>query len=530
MRQERLSKLLDISIGRTPSRNESSYWGKGHRWVSIRDLNSKVVAETKEQITDRAVTDARCKVVKKGTLLFSFKLTIGKMAFAGCDLFTNEAIAAFAIKDEKELRPEFLYYALQSATYGGSNQAVMGKTLNSKSLAEIEIPVPPLDDQIRIAHLLSKVEGLIAQRKQHLQQLDDLLKSVFLEMFGDPVRNEKGWDKTQFSELLADIESGKSPKCEARQAEPDEWGVLKLGAVTRCKFDEAENKALPKDVSPSVRDEVKVGDLLFSRKNTYELVAACAYVFQTRAKLLMPDLIFRFVLKQGVEINPIFLWKLLTCDSQRKAIQSLAAGAAGSMPNISKANLKTVRLPTPPLPLQNQFAAIVEKVEALKSRYQQSLIDLEALYGVLSQQAFKGELDLSRMPMPKPHTQFVVAASLGDQAAVSEPVVQALRATHLPDTDLLLSALEDRAQLPPLLRFWLEAYCGQLGSTQFSVQHFMALAQTRLAELHPDDDFELGANDYEDIKAWVFEALATGTLTQAFDDAGNCIELKAVQA
>lgn len=194
MRQERLSKLLDISIGRTPSRNESSYWGKGHHWVSIRDLNSKVVAETKEQITDRAVTDARCKVVKKGTLLFSFKLTIGKMAFAGCDLFTNEAIAAFAIKDEKELRPEFLYYALQSATYGGSNQAVMGKTLNSKSLAEIEIPVPPLDDQIRIAHLLGKVEGLIAQRKQHLQQLNDLLKSIFLEMFGDPVRNDKRWN------------------------------------------------------------------------------------------------------------------------------------------------------------------------------------------------------------------------------------------------------------------------------------------------------------------------------------------------
>lgn len=400
MRLEKLSELLDISIGRTPLRNEPDYWGKGHRWVSIRDLSSRTVTETKEQITDRAVKEARCKIVKKGTLLFSFKLTIGKMAFAGCDLFTNEAIAAFAIKDERKLNSEFLYYALQSATYGGSNQAVMGKTLNSKSLAEIEIPLPPLDDQIRIAHLLGKVEGLIAQRKQHLQQLDDLLKSVFLEMFGDPVRNEKGWDKTQFFELLDDIESGKSPKCEARQAESDAWGVLKLGAVTRCKFDETENKALPNDVSPSVRDEVKAGDLLFSRKNTYELVAACAYVFSTRSKLLMPDLIFRFVFKQGAEINPIFMWQLLTCDSQRKAIQSLAAGAAGSMPNISKANLKTVLLPIPPLPLQNKFAVIVEKVESIKSRYQQSLSDLESLYGALSQQAFKGELDLSRVALP----------------------------------------------------------------------------------------------------------------------------------
>ena len=86
------------------------------------------------------------------------------MAFADCDLFTNEAIAAFSIKDEKKLNSEYLYYALKSATFGGSNQAVMGKTLNSKSLAEIEIPLPPLVDQIRIAHLLGKVEGLIAQR------------------------------------------------------------------------------------------------------------------------------------------------------------------------------------------------------------------------------------------------------------------------------------------------------------------------------------------------------------------------------
>jgi len=521
MRQERLSKLLDISIGRTPSRNESSYWGKGHRWVSIRDLNSKVVTETKEQITDRAVTDARCKIVKKGTLLFSFKLTIGKMAFAGCDLFTNEAIAAFAIKDEKELHPEFLYYALQSATYGGSNQAVMGKTLNSKSLAEIEIPVPPIDDQIRIAHLLGKVEGLIAQRKQHLQQLDDLLKSVFLGMFGDPVRNERGWEKKPFSTLLLDIQSGKSPKCEARSAIIDEWGVLKLGAVTSCFFKEEENKALPENERPSIRDEVKAGDLLFSRKNTYELVAACAYVFSTRSKLLMPDLIFRFVFRDDAEVNPIYMWKLLNAQSQRKAIQSLASGAAGSMPNISKANLREVLLPIPPLALQNDFAAIVKKVEDLKSRYQQSLTDLEALYGTLSQRAFKGELDLSRVPL-------LTRQPEGEQTMAIEPLPPhtAEIAINLPNTEFVLTALENPEQRPALLHQWLEAYRGQLGDTPFSLERFMAAAQTRLSELHPGTDFELGPDDYEHIKTWVFDALATGKLMQAFEDDENLIKLR----
>ncbi len=420
--------------------------------------------------------------------------------------------------------------------------------MKMKSFWAYEIPVPSLDEQIRIAHLLGKVEGLIVQRKQHLQHLDDLLKSVFLEMFGDPVRNEKGWDKKQFSELLDDIESGKSPKCEAREAAADEWGVLKLSAVTRGRFDENENKALPQDVLPSVRDEVKAGDLLFSRKNTYDLVAACAYVFKARPKLLMPDLIFRFVFKKNAEINPIFIWKLLICDSQRKRIQSLAAGAAGSMPNISKANLKTVLLPIPPWPLQNQFATIVEKVEGIKSLYQQSLTDLEALYGALSQQAFRGELDLSRVPLP---TQSIDPVAIGDQATVPEPVVRTVPAIHLPDTGNLLAALENSEARKALIAEWLEAYRQQLGDALFSVQDFMAAVsdrltewlqtvvedegvtdeqKNRLAEFYPSNDVGLDVNDYEHIKKWVFEALAAGALTQGGNKGGNRIELKAVQS
>ena len=272
--------------------------------------------------------------------------------------------------------------------------------------------------------------------------------------------------------------------------------------------------------------------MLFSRKNTYELVAACAYVFQARPKLLMPDLIFRFVFKQGAEINPIFLWKQLTCDSQRKAIQSLAAGAAGSMPNISKANLKTVRLITPPVQLQNEFASIVGKVEEIKSRYQQSLTDLEALYGALSQQAFKGELDLSRVALPAAPIEGESPVASAVPAPITTPVIE------LPESDLLLRALQDRAQLAPLLRFWLEAYRAKLGSEAFSLERFIGAAQTQLADRHPDNDFELRASDYEHVKAWVFEALDSGHLRQERNQfycvietketvLGNLIELKA---
>jgi type I restriction enzyme S subunit len=393
MRQEKLSELLDISIGRTPSRNEPAYWGKGHRWVSIRDLSSKTVFETKEQITDLAVKEARCKIVRKGTLLFSFKLTIGKMAFAGCDLFTNEAIAAFSIKNERKLNAEFLYYALQSATFGGSNQAVMGKTLNSKSLAEIEIPLPPLDDQIRIAHLLGKVEGLITQRKQHLKQLDDLLKSVFLEMFGDPVRNEKGWDKPELK-AFGKISTGNTPP-------RDEPANYHGDFIEWIKTDNITGDAV--FVTPATEHLSEVGARKARTVTSGTLLVACiAGSVESIGRAALTDRTVSFnqqinAIQPGKDVNSLYLYGLFKLS--RAYIQSHAT--KGMKKILTKGDFEKIAMIKPPFEIQNHFAVIAEKVEGIKSRYQQSLVALESLYGALSQQAFKGELDLSCFPLPQ---------------------------------------------------------------------------------------------------------------------------------
>ncbi len=197
-----------------------------------------------------------------------------------------------------------------------------------------------------------------------------------------------------------------------------------------------------------------------------------------------------------------------------------------TLPYMNKTVCNSIPMICPPKDLQITFTKVVRFVHGIKASYQQSLTDLEALYGALSQQAFKGELDMSRVPMP--------GITPEKEKAVTVDTIQAPTdqgpAIHLPVTDNVLAALASTEARKHLLAQWLDAYRNQLGNTSFSVQHFMATAQTQLAELHPDNDFELGANDYECIKAWVFDALAAGTLTQAFDDAGNRIELKAAQA
>ncbi|RQZ04089.1 restriction endonuclease subunit S [Burkholderia stagnalis] len=258
---------------------------------------------------------------------------------------------------------------------------------------------------------------------------------------------------------------------------------------------------------------VKDGDIIISRAGTVGKM--CVARMNGQPAIISTNLIR---VRLGDGLRPLhFVSLMLYCKGR---VGRLKTGADGAFTHMNTGVLDSLEFPYPPIELQVQFAAIVEKVEALKSRYQQSLTDIEALYGALSQQAFKGELDLSRVASPAAPIEGERPVASAVPAPITTPVIE------LPETDLLPPALQDRTQLAPLLRFWLEAYRTQLGYTAFSLERFIAAAQTRLAELHPDNDFEWAASDYESIKAWVFDALAAGALTQGFDDDDNRVELK----
>jgi type I restriction enzyme S subunit len=157
-------------------------------------------------------------------------------------------------------------------------------------------------------------------------------KSQFVEMFGDePVENGK-WKVERLGDCLSSIENGKSFVCSDSKRLGKYPAILKLSAVTYGEYNQYENKALL-DESMFVKNvEVKQGDLLFTRKNTPELVGMAAYVFNTERYLMMPDLIFRLNVKEG--LNKLYLWKLINHPIFRERIQNLANGSAKSMSNI----------------------------------------------------------------------------------------------------------------------------------------------------------------------------------------------------
>ena len=293
--------------------------------------------------------------------------------------------------DTQKVIPEYAKYYFESQKFLRQIGRITKKSVNQASftvtaLKELEIPLASIIVQRDISEKLKKVDWLVSLRKQQLAKLDELVKARFVEMFGNPASNTMGWKSEQLVDCLQGIDNGKSFVCSNDTRQGQEPAMLKLSAVTYGVYNQKENKVLLDDTMFIKAAEVHRGDLLFTRKNTPELVGMCAYVTNTEPNLMMPDLIFR--LNPNDKINAIFLWKLINHELFREKIQNIATGSAKSMSNISKERLGKLKIIVPPIPLQNQFATFMERVDQQKQTVQQSLEKLELMKKALMQEYF----------------------------------------------------------------------------------------------------------------------------------------------
>ncbi|WP_123630122.1 restriction endonuclease subunit S [Salinisphaera orenii] len=181
---KRLGEISTIAMGRTPRRNNRAFWGRGHVWLSIADLQGKVVSDSKEKITDLAAVGMT--PIPKGTLLMSFKLSIGRLCFSGCNLFTNEAICSFT---NLRVDAQFLYYALNRTDFSlYGKQAVKGYTLNSESLKLVEVSLPSGEEQAAIANVLSNMDDNIEALKNRRDKAHRVKQGMMQQLLTGRVR------------------------------------------------------------------------------------------------------------------------------------------------------------------------------------------------------------------------------------------------------------------------------------------------------------------------------------------------------
>ncbi len=277
------------------------------------------------------------------------------------------------------------FFTTMAAGAAGSMPKISGAKLKA-----MPVPLPSLFERRRIADILDKADAIRRKRKEAIALTEELLRSAFFEMFGDPVTNPKAWKVKPLGEVVERFEAGWSANGEARTHEPSEYGVLKISAVTSGFFRPDEHKAVAAtDVDRELVTPRK-GDLLFSRANTRELVAATCLVEEDHPRLFLPDKLWKVV--PSASATAPFLRFLLAHERQRMELTKTATGTSGSMLNISMVKLRALMVPVPPIAIQERFAEIVWASLASRRTLVLAAQCADDLFASLVDRAFRGEL------------------------------------------------------------------------------------------------------------------------------------------
>jgi len=329
-------------------------------------------------------------VVHKGDLLLSLSGSIKLDFWVGEPALLNQRIVKIIPKHG--IDTHWLFFQLKNyvgkITNMGNHALVNNVSLTD--LKKLALNIPIYSDQLHIANLLSKAENLITQRKQSIVLLDEFLKSTFLEMFGDPEKNEKGF---QFIELekLCSIIVDCPHSTPVKSKEITNFPCIRTSELTNGYIswdsmqyiEESEYKIRAQRLVP------EAGDIVYGREGTYgeavRIPSTHKFSLGQRTMLFRPN--YR-------KTNSIFLWAMVRSNFVYRQAKKKNSGSTVGHVNVK--DIRQFRLLNPPIELQTQFAQIVEKNEALKAYYQGSLQELQNLYGSLSQQAFRGELTLNQ--------------------------------------------------------------------------------------------------------------------------------------
>lgn len=386
----KLEELFDLQMGKTPSRSNPDYWNtEDNKWISIGDLSQagKYICETKEYISNNAVDESGIKVIPANTVIMSFKLSIGKTAITSEDMYSNEAIMAFHDKHVVELIPEYIYYMFKYKNWDeGTNKAVLGKTLNKATLSKVEIEVCDIEQQKEIVKVLDKLSTILEYRNTQILSLDELIKSQFVEMFGDPVRNDKEWERSDCKKLASKIGSGATPKGGNSSYKEEGIALIRSMNVYNNTF-QMKDLAYIDDEQAKKLDNVTVekDDVLLNI--TGASVARCCIVPEELIPARVNQHVSIIRCKQD-KLNPIFLSNMLTNDSYQKLLWSIATSGGATREALTKQQVEDLEVIIPTKELQQQFANFVQQVDKLKFEIQKSLDETQILFESLMQKYF----------------------------------------------------------------------------------------------------------------------------------------------
>ena len=400
---KKLGDICSIQLGKTPYRKNPKFWDKeklsGNVWLSISDLkHGEYISESAEQVTDLGAKE----IVKipKGTMLLSFKLTLGRVSFAGTDLYTNEVIAAL-LNLNKKISKDFLFYYFSLFDWDKAAEGdvkVKGKTLNKQKLKELQIPLPPLPEQQRIVSILDEAFSVIERSRNNAEQnlknakelFESYLQGVFGGSTGSPTKRD-GWEEKTLGEV-----------CEIDPKKSEIKGLENNNIVSFLPMKDLgvlQNTIIP--IQTRKLSEV-IGSYTYFRNNDI-LLAKVTPCFENGKLGIAKNLKngIGFGSSEYIVFRPLnivisdYIFYILSSTKFREEGRKLMFGACG-LKRLSKDYVRTFLVQIPSL---NEQQSIVHQLDALRAEtqkleavYHNKLEDLEELKKSVLQKAFNGEL------------------------------------------------------------------------------------------------------------------------------------------
>jgi len=381
-----LGELVTIRGGGTPSRTVPEYWNGNIRWATVKDFKSTELAETQESITPAGIRDSATNIIPAGSVIIPTRMAVGKAAISTIDMAINQDLKALLPTGEIDTR-FLLQFMLSQGDYLESQaQGATVKGIKLDLLRSLPFPRLARAEQRRIAAILDKADAIRRKREQSLSLADDFLRSVFLEMFGDPSTNSKGWPVGSIRDLIVDAKYGTSQKADV---EVGSYPVLRMGNLTYLgRIDPTDLKYLDLKDNEIEKYTVRRGDILFNRTNSRELVGKTAVVMADEVYAYAGYLVRS---RTNSRANPHYISAFLNSTFGKATLQGMCKSIIG-LANINAQEFQNIRIPVPPFCLQNRFGAVLERTEATRQLLQADLRNAADLFAALSQRAFRGEL------------------------------------------------------------------------------------------------------------------------------------------
>ena len=381
----KLGLLCEFISGGTPNTKVERYYGGDIPWITSADVGNDKITPPRRYITQEAIESSATNIVPKGNLILVTRTGVGKVAITDVDICISQDFTGI-VPDQAKLSVPFLFYYLKAKKDDlvAYQRGATIKGITRKVVASLPVPLPSLEEQRRIAGILARADRLRRLRRFAADLGSTYLQSVFIEMFGAYLESEV---KTRFKDVLEQpLRNGLFEKNDQYgEGVPVIW-VDDLYHTISINTDDLRRVDI--DQKTTEKYQVEEGDLLFTRSS---LVREGIGQVNIVPSLSEPTTFECHIIRARVDrtkASPYYVLELYRSDFGKSAI--LKRSKTATMTTIAQAGIETLPCPLPPLPLQEQFAAIVRRVEHLRAQQRESERQAEHLFQTLLHRAFAG--------------------------------------------------------------------------------------------------------------------------------------------